>query len=479
MMELNGGDGDGVAIPTDGDGDVKKRSEVCPRCHKEFEHLSLHTMFCSKKHVLTTCRRCDATFDSEDVLSQHDVTCKQTHVGDAFSELDAARAVQFHRKPASTNEDPGSSQPMGDVLAKPDPSDTAENPSDDVAAFAKIAAFASSRTMNPPYMCSVCDAVFTEKSHLSQHSLSHRLPSSPIKGRNPADPEEEAPPYGEIVFPPTYSSSRGFDMRVALKDPKTHQCKVCGEKFRQREELRSHVADAHSPSRLTQHFPEEWMPRCDECGQLFARNTDLARHMTFHDQAKMRLEERKRSNSGASAKQNETVVKQNETSAVATSAASRPEYDADPASPPPDGAEEKNFRCERCYKSYKRKSSYVMHMRSHEQQRGHRCTQCGKNFFDKDNLLKHLTTHTKERPYQCDLCPKSFTQKPVLVEHRRIHTGEKPFKCDDCGKAFSAKVNLTKHIRIHTGEKPFECEVCFKAFTQKSSLWTHKRTHNV
>jgi hypothetical protein len=51
------------------------------------------------------------------------------------------------------------------------------------------------------------------------------------------------------------------------------------------------------------------------------------------------------------------------------------------------------------------------------------------------------------RPFKCDKCVKSFGKKTELTRHIRVHTGDKQHKCDQCMKSFSRNCYLVKHIR--------------------------------
>ncbi|XP_049425631.1 zinc finger protein 239-like isoform X4 [Epinephelus fuscoguttatus] len=136
------------------------------------------------------------------------------------------------------------------------------------------------------------------------------------------------------------------------------------------------------------------------------------------------------------------------------------------------------FRCDKCGKDLKHKSSLGRHLRIHIDKKPYACNECGKRFSRTSTLKAHMTLHTGDRPYSCSICERRFCQMPDLKKHMKIHTGEKPYTCRTCGRSFRCNAEVTVHMRrAHTGEKPFACDTCGKSFYKASDLNAHMRTH--
>ena len=70
----------------------------------------------------------------------------------------------------------------------------------------------------------------------------------------------------------------------------------------------------------------------------------------------------------------------------------------------------------------------------------------------------------EDKQLRCNTCYKVFGRRANLMRHMRLHTGQKPYKCAECRATFALKSNLTQHMFfVHTdGEKKFQCAVCNK-----------------
>ncbi|XP_077114230.1 uncharacterized protein LOC143769491 isoform X2 [Ranitomeya variabilis] len=138
---------------------------------------------------------------------------------------------------------------------------------------------------------------------------------------------------------------------------------------------------------------------------------------------------------------------------------------------------DKPYSCSDCEKSFNKRSSLVIHQRTHTGEKPFSCSECGKCFNKKSILVIHQRIHTGEKPYSCSECGKYFSQRSHLVGHQKIHTGDRPYSCLECGKRFMTQSYLLRHHRSHTGEKPYECSECGKRFAFKSDLGRHEKNH--
>ncbi|XP_053115666.1 zinc finger protein 777-like isoform X2 [Hemicordylus capensis] len=137
-------------------------------------------------------------------------------------------------------------------------------------------------------------------------------------------------------------------------------------------------------------------------------------------------------------------------------------------------------QCSECPKAFNRKSSLVVHQKTHrERPRPFQCSQCRKTFIRKQHLDDHTRTHTGEKPYQCPECEKRFAEKSKLTNHYRIHTGERPYRCGQCDKRFVRAHHLVKHqSSVHqAGAKLYACRECGQSFTHAQAFISHQASH--
>ncbi|RUS73251.1 hypothetical protein EGW08_018994 [Elysia chlorotica] len=252
------------------------------------------------------------------------------------------------------------------------------------------------------------------------------------------------------------------------KCAKTYKCEQCGKVFLKKSDLAR-----HKPS----HSSEKPY-KCEECGMSFSYKESLKRHNQIHTKPYMCEYCGKRflkKSDLTSHKQIHTFKKpymceycgkccsafQHLTKHIRTHTFEKP------------------YKCEICAKCFSDQSNLVKHKRTHSHTFGmpynYKCEDCGKHFLNKSHLTSHKRTHTFGKSCKCEDCGKCFSNKSYLSKHKRIHTFK--YRCDYCGKCFPAFSNLARHVRLHTFEKPYKCDNCGKCFSDKSNLVSHIRTH--
>ena len=254
------------------------------------------------------------------------------------------------------------------------------------------------------------------------------------------------------------------DQSEKPENRKLFLCKKCGKNFPTEGRLNVHAAFHQETSTLK--------PVCEVCGLECKHSRALKQHMLSHD-----------SNS---------------------------------------------YQCQKCKKYFKRKSSFVYHLRhDHKMYVGKKwmrgdllgkmeryvgpdyekeaeegpfhpdlpkdmlgkrilvvskkpkvfkCKYCPRTFSAHHQVFKHeKTTHTNTGRYKCEYCSTTFMDEYRYILHKRKHTKVRPYKCPLCTFSFASEKALENHQPEHRGERPFKCEFCGKGFRTRKYLNNHRR----
>jgi len=167
-------------------------------------------------------------------------------------------------------------------------------------------------------------------------------------------------------------------------------------------------------------------------------------------------------------------------------------------------------------KSFSRRDTYKVHVRSHTGEKPYACTICCKAFssvgvkrvhmkshesdkepvavadkfsLSKRKLKEHLEQHSKNdvnstpKEFKCKQCSDMFSSADQLnVHYKQLHEvkkhkGKKSLMWQYCGKAVECPTQLVMHDRSHTNEKPFTCIHCKKSYSTAYSLKNHMDSH--
>ncbi|KAK2903063.1 hypothetical protein Q8A67_007776 [Cirrhinus molitorella] len=118
---------------------------------------------------------------------------------------------------------------------------------------------------------------------------------------------------------------------------------------------------------------------------------------------------------------------------------------------------ERPYQCDVCSESFKTETSLVTHRKMHDANRQHQCPICSRTYLTANDLAKHKRKQHAEhqsqsednREYRCDMCYKSFTMFAHLQKHQESHVGQVVYECTECDKAFAFLNLLEEHQRTH------------------------------
>lgn len=174
-----------------------------------------------------------------------------------------------------------------------------------------------------------------------------------------------------------------------------HACSECPEKFRRKIQLKKHEVQKHTG---------EYSHKCPECHKGFLNMFTFTRHLTTHNQEKLKT-------------------------------------------------------CADCKFTFTKWSLLVEHRRkTHKTDMRFLCDICDRAFFRKVNIKQHMKAHfqpSADEVFQChyENCPKFYTAKRNLEAHISSKHEGKRWTCDFCKRELSTKQKLAQHIAAHLDPK--------------------------
>lgn len=358
-----------------------------------------------------------------------------------------------------------------------------------------------------PYRCSKCDFSFTGPSQLAEHMSTHREENFPcdicnlvfLSKSSRAEHRKSHTKSGD--HPPPLAKREEHEKpalvsessSVSLKELK-YRCGVCGERFRDPEELSEHGCKA----------AKERPYSCSDCDKYFLHASHLKKHSTTHHLSWSNCEYPcDQCNSSFSSSERFLSHLKNHV-----------DSEAEIKQSTKDGSQSHSFICPVCHQCFASATALICHFPTHpdgtfecrickmtfpsgskleEHERCHvtsasefECIvcECGQSFLGRDAFRQHHCSHQQQATMEAENSnPSAKTSPPTnnqtAGEEEEIDvTGEDLYNCPVCSMQFYSKSGLLEHQnKQHRTEKPFKCELCGKVFARRRYLREHERRH--
>ncbi|XP_049730879.1 PR domain zinc finger protein 15 isoform X3 [Loxodonta africana] len=340
------------------------------------------------------------------------------------------------------------------------------------------------------FACEVCNKMFYRKDVMLDHQRRHlegvrRVKREDLEASSENLVRYKKEPSGCPVCGKVFSCRSNMNKHLLTHGDKKYTCEICGRKFFRVDVLRDHIhVHFKDIALMDDHQREEFIGKigisseenddnsdesadsephkysCKRCQLTFGRGKEYLKHI---------MEVHKEKGYGCSICHRRFALKATYHAHMVIHRENLPDPNVQKYIHP----------CEICGRIFNSIGNLERHKLIHTGVKSHACEQCGKSFARKDMLKEHMRVHDNIREYLCAECGKGMKTKHALRHHMKLHKGIKEYECKECHRKFAQKVNMLKHYKRHTGIKDFMCELCGKTFSERNTMETHKLIHTV
>ncbi|XP_025071198.1 PR domain zinc finger protein 15 isoform X2 [Alligator sinensis] len=340
------------------------------------------------------------------------------------------------------------------------------------------------------FSCEICNKMFYRKDVMLDHQRRHLEGVRRVKREDFEHSAEnlvryKKEPSGCPVCGKVFSCRSNMNKHLLTHGDKKYTCEICGRKFFRVDVLRDHIhVHFKDIALMDDHQREEFIGKigisseenddnsdesadsephkysCKRCQLTFGRGKEYLKHI---------MDVHKEKGYGCSICNRRFALKATYHAHMVIHRENLPDPNVQKYIHP----------CEICGRIFNSIGNLERHKLIHTGVKSHACEQCGKSFARKDMLKEHMRVHDNIREYLCAECGKGMKTKHALRHHMKLHKGIKEYECKECHRKFAQKVNMLKHYKRHTGIKDFMCELCGKTFSERNTMETHKLIHTV
>uniref|UniRef100_A0A8C5X151 PR domain zinc finger protein 15 n=1 Tax=Malurus cyaneus samueli TaxID=2593467 RepID=A0A8C5X151_9PASS len=334
------------------------------------------------------------------------------------------------------------------------------------------------------FACEICNKMFYRKDVMLDHQRRHLEGVRRVKREDFEHSTEnmvryKKEPSGCPVCGKVFSCRSNMNKHLLTHGDKKYTCEICGRKFFRVDVLRDHIhVHFKDIALMDDHQREEFIGKigisseenddnsdesadsephkysCKRCQLTFGRGKEYLKHI---------MDVHKEKGYGCSICNRRFALKATYHAHMVIHRENLPDPNVQKYIHP----------CEICGRIFNSIGNLERHKLIHTGVKSHACEQCGKSFARKDMLKEHMRVHDNIREYLCAECGKGMKTKHALRHHMKLHKGIKEYECKECHRKFAQKVNMLKHYKRHTAIS--YCQLCGTKVSTRASMSRHMR----